>query len=209
MRRLLSVMLGVGTVALVSIAVATGDDKQTRSRPEVKAVAFGADEAANTKRLAELLAEGWEYVGPLGPGMVAFRRVPAPVAEPVVSKDLAALQGVWVTDRQMFNGERYDPPLETTIVVTGNRYFRINGTEVLEDGVLQLSVVDGARRIDLKSLNGMWAGTTRLGHYRVDTETFKYHGPYYERDFGKRPKAFSEDTRGETFLRVLKREKSK
>jgi WD40 repeat protein len=42
---------------------------------EFKAASFGgSDEIENTRKLNELAAAGWQYVGPLGNGMVAFRR---------------------------------------------------------------------------------------------------------------------------------------
>src|SRR5262249_17391509 len=41
---------------------------------EFKAVLFGADEKVATKKLTDLASEGWQYVGPLGNGLVAFRR---------------------------------------------------------------------------------------------------------------------------------------
>jgi hypothetical protein len=43
-------------------------------KTEHRAVLFGADVNDNTKTLNELAAEGWEYVGPLANGMVAFQR---------------------------------------------------------------------------------------------------------------------------------------
>jgi hypothetical protein len=41
---------------------------------EFKAVSFPKDEKGSTKTLNDLAREGWEYVGPLHSGMVAFRR---------------------------------------------------------------------------------------------------------------------------------------
>jgi hypothetical protein len=47
---------------------------------EFKAVAFGTDAAEATKSLNQLAKDGWQYVGPLSNGLVAFRR-PAPQAD--------------------------------------------------------------------------------------------------------------------------------
>jgi WD40 repeat protein len=41
---------------------------------EFKSASFGSDEKENTRKLNDLAAEGWEYVGPLAGGMVAFKR---------------------------------------------------------------------------------------------------------------------------------------
>jgi hypothetical protein len=45
---------------------------------EFKAVLFGLDEKEATRKLNELASEEWQYVGPLGNGLVAFRRRPSP-----------------------------------------------------------------------------------------------------------------------------------
>jgi hypothetical protein len=45
-------------------------------------VAFGSDEKEGTRRLNELAREGWEYVGPLANGLVAFKRAVRPPSTP-------------------------------------------------------------------------------------------------------------------------------
>ncbi len=90
MRRLVLV------VPLLSVFLLTGTDPLSRARGqsksppkpawEWKAVSFGADEKEATKKLDELAADGWEYVGPLANGLVAFKRAndasqPNPKAE--------------------------------------------------------------------------------------------------------------------------------
>jgi len=69
---LLSMFILTGTCPL---SRARGQDKPT-SRPawELKAISFGADVKQVTKKFNELAADGWEYVGPLGNGLIAFRR---------------------------------------------------------------------------------------------------------------------------------------
>ena len=65
---------------------------------EHKAVTFGADEKEATKKLTELGLDGWEYVGPLGNGLVAFKRaIPTP-EEVAVRKELAKWQGAWALE---------------------------------------------------------------------------------------------------------------
>jgi hypothetical protein len=54
---------------------------------EFRAVSFGPDEKESTKKLNELAAAGWEYVGPLANSMVAFKRRVLPVAPPPVAKE--------------------------------------------------------------------------------------------------------------------------
>jgi hypothetical protein len=78
MRRLVPV------VALLPALLLAGTGPLSRARgqgtpaPEPawqwKAVSLGVDEKEATKRLNDLAADGWEYVGPLANGMVAFKR---------------------------------------------------------------------------------------------------------------------------------------
>jgi WD40 repeat protein len=53
---------------------------------EYKAVSFSPDEGESTKKLNDLAREGWEYVGPLNSGMVAFRRPRASAIEEKVGQ---------------------------------------------------------------------------------------------------------------------------
>jgi hypothetical protein len=69
---LLSVFLLTGTCPLSG---ARGQDKPApKPAWEWKAVSLGADEKKATEKLNELAADGWEYVGPLANGLVAFKR---------------------------------------------------------------------------------------------------------------------------------------
>jgi hypothetical protein len=60
---------------------------------EYKAVALGTDEREATRKLNELAAQGWEYVGPLGNSLVAFRRARAKSAEPDLATRVTRLGG--------------------------------------------------------------------------------------------------------------------
>lgn len=44
---------------------------------EYRAVSFGRDAEESTRLLNQLAKDGWQYVGPLGPALVAFRRLAA------------------------------------------------------------------------------------------------------------------------------------
>jgi len=57
---------------------AASAEENPPSEWQFKSASFGSDEKENTKKLNDLAAEGWENVGPLVGGMVAFkRRLPA------------------------------------------------------------------------------------------------------------------------------------
>jgi hypothetical protein len=51
---------------------------------EFKAVLIGTDEKDATKKLTDLASKGWQYVGPLGNGLVAFRRTKIPKQQIIV-----------------------------------------------------------------------------------------------------------------------------
>src|SRR5262245_48928103 len=71
----LAALVGVSQVVMLQPSAARGADEPGETRYRYRAVAFGkADEREATRRLNELEAEGWEYVGPLANGLVAFRK---------------------------------------------------------------------------------------------------------------------------------------
>jgi hypothetical protein len=76
----LSVMAVIGFAVLALLSPpARSQDKPAPPALEYRAVAFGADAQEATRKLNELAAQGWEYVGPLGNSLVAFKRPRPPV----------------------------------------------------------------------------------------------------------------------------------
>ena len=65
-------------------AVRAQDKPAPRPEWQFKAVLIGTDERDATKRLNDLASEGWQYVGPLGNGLVAFRRPNGPKEQIIV-----------------------------------------------------------------------------------------------------------------------------
>jgi len=188
------------TITSVAVPVGVADDKPTPPHPEVRAVKFGGDEAADTKRLAELTADGWVYVGPLSPGTVAFRRsVPARM-----SGDVAKLQGVWVTTSTEKDGVRDTP--DSRHVFVGNRYFVIDKDRVTEDGTFTIDASGPVKKIDFKCLRGDYEGHTWKGVYELEGDTYRHFGPWGLKNWENRPEKFSVKTDANTWLRALKRE---
>src|SRR5262249_24160501 len=70
------VVLGAATlfVAFITLADARSQEKVAAPKWDFKAVAFSSDEKESIKKLNALAREGWEYVGPLGNALVAFKR---------------------------------------------------------------------------------------------------------------------------------------
>jgi hypothetical protein len=73
-----AVLVAAALLLPLSGSKARGQEKAHSPRWEFKAAAFSKDEAEGTKKLNDLAAEGWEYVGPLANGLVAFRRPHVP-----------------------------------------------------------------------------------------------------------------------------------
>ena len=94
-------------------------EKDAPSGWEYKAVSFGADEKDGTKQLNDLARDGWEYVGPLGNGMVAFKRRIRSASD----VELEKLQGTWVLVSREEGGEvvRFDDD-SITFTITGNKW---------------------------------------------------------------------------------------
>jgi uncharacterized protein (TIGR03067 family) len=181
-----------------SLAVAGEKDRPRVS--DFKVVTFGTDEAANIERLAELAADGWEYVGPLNPGTVAFRKV----ATKAAARDMAKLSGVWINVYTEQNGIRDTP--DSRHVFVGNRYFVIDGETVTEDGTFVIDVSGPVNKIDYKCVRGAYAGLTWRGVYELDGNPFRHFGPWGTNNWKNRPVAMATQTDATTFLRVMRRE---
>jgi hypothetical protein len=78
MSRLFALIIGLTMFAIGSVhqcpSVRAQEKNASPKEWELKAVLFGTDEKEATKKLNDLSSEGWQYVGPLGNGLVAFRR---------------------------------------------------------------------------------------------------------------------------------------
>src|SRR4051812_3651437 len=88
MRSHVALVIGLAVFALGAVhpcpAVRAQERPASLKEWEFKAVPIGADEKDATKKLNDLASEGWQYVGPLGNGLVAFRRHYVPREQIVV-----------------------------------------------------------------------------------------------------------------------------
>jgi uncharacterized protein (TIGR03067 family) len=201
MRRTVSILAGFGVfAALLSRSIGVADETGAPAGPEFKAVAFGPDEAANIEKLARLSADGWDYVGPLNPGSVAFRKV---VPKAVVG-DAAKLSGVWINVYTEHDGIRETP--ESRHVFVDNRYFLIDGDRVAEDGTFEVDASGPVKKIDYKCVRGDYPGLTWHAVYELNGDTFRHFGPWGTDNWQNRPATLAAKTDATTFLRVLKRE---
>lgn len=92
-------------------------------------VAFDGDAATGTKKLNALAAQGWQYVGPLGNGLVAFRRQSF-TSEELAFNELTKLQGTWSLVLHEEAGVRLrGADKDRTLVFEGNRWALKNGDD--------------------------------------------------------------------------------
>jgi uncharacterized protein (TIGR03067 family) len=196
-------------VAAVAISVlcwallppATSQEKTSASKWEYKAVSFGGDEKENTKKLNDLAGEGWEYVGPLGNGMVAFRRPLLP-RDAAAKKDVENLQGTWYTVSISSGDTTTGEDKTDTITYEGDKYVQKRGGQVWQAGTFKIvDATSNPKQIDYFTTEGEYKGT----HWR---SIYTLNGTDHQicTDDGKdnRPKEFS--GKG-GFHRVTKREK--
>jgi len=144
-----------------------------------RAARFTGDEKADTARLNELVADGWEYVGPLANGTVAYKRALRPNPELENLKAQLGLQGVWEA-----NGE--------TLTLIGDRW-SWHKTGVEPTDVNTFRVVEVTRKwiaVDLKmNALGWRSGETAKCIFKRDGDTLYYCGTYDR----PRPTAFVKD----------------
>lgn len=113
---IMSLLLIIGTGTVV-----TGEypgDPTASGTAEFKAVRFSNSEAGATRELNELAKAGWSYVGPLGNGLVAFRR------DAVLHVDAARLQGEWEFLSYEEDGvvKEYKPGQRLTLTIAGENW---------------------------------------------------------------------------------------
>jgi uncharacterized protein (TIGR03067 family) len=136
---------------------------------EYKAVAMGADEKDATKKLNELAAEGWEYVGPLGNSLVAFKRVRLTAQDAAAKKELAKWEGSWETgdgEKMTIKGDRWTSSAPGFGPISG----KLKVIEIREKLTL----------VDLLVEEGETKGRTCKMILRIEGDTLHYCGTYNE-----------------------------
>jgi hypothetical protein len=114
-KALIVVSLSMLAATLGAAVGVSGEQKSTRTE-EFKAVRFSDSEEMATRELTMLAGEGWKYVGPLGNGLIAFRRgVP-------IHSATTSLQGDWEYLSYEKGGvvTEYKPEHRLTLTVSGD-----------------------------------------------------------------------------------------
>ena len=143
---------------------------------EYKATAIAADEKEATKKLNALSAEGWELVGPLGNGLIAFRRPVLSASEIAARKELAKLEGEWESNDQ-------------TLIIKGDRWRwgetgKFTLEEFKENRIKIVGIGPKAISADLLVEEGEQKGQTCKAIFRLDGDVLRYSGSYNVRPAG-------------------------
>jgi uncharacterized protein (TIGR03067 family) len=161
-------LVALGFAGALRSLDARAQDNPSVGKPwEYKAVSFGTDEKEATKKLNDLASEGWELVGPLGNGLVAFRRPLSANLELAAKKELARWEGDYQTD----DGGSF--------TVKGDRWtMKGPGSEGYAGKIKILEVRDKLTVADLLVEEGETKGKTVKAIFRLEGETLHYCGTY-------------------------------
>jgi uncharacterized protein (TIGR03067 family) len=191
-------VVGCLVMFLPSIAAPTPKAPENDANPnwEFKAVSFSANEIEATRKLNELARGGWEYVGPLSHGLVAFKRYIRSAME--IERD--KFQGTWILASREEGGQvSIATDNSTTFTVTGDRWVWKSGETVVQEGTFKLT--------DITKKPKEWEYATVTGAvgysiYEIDATSFKYCSTGAANN---RPTAFNTTDGGGLYCCIWKR----
>lgn len=168
------VVVAILAVAGCAVFLVTGRAAPVPKEPEAasgweyRAVAFGTDEKEGTTKLNALARGGWEYVGPLGNGLVAFKKAVRSASD----LELDKFQGTWTLISREEAGQVTRAEGDTiTFHVTGDKWaWKENGV-VIQQGTLKLTDLSkNPKQFEYT------AGDGAVGYsvYQFDRDGFKY-----------------------------------
>jgi uncharacterized protein (TIGR03067 family) len=195
-----AVLLGLGLAA-----ARAADDKPPASPWEYKAVQISDNVGTATKQLNELAADGWDYVGPLGNGLVAFRRTPV---DNVARKQIDRLQGTWTTVTSESDGQinREDRRVEKWTINGGRWSVKLDG-EVTQEGTYKIvEAGDKLVKVDFVVTDGYKQGDTWSAVYQLDGDKLKMNGCYLSESKVRAKSLTTRDGDG-YYVRTMRKEK--
>jgi uncharacterized protein (TIGR03067 family) len=199
--------VAVLAVATVNRLVADQPPVGNDSRWEFKAVAFTSDPTEATRLLNDLNAAGWEYVGPLANGLVAFRRPLLAAADVAAKREIDRLQGTWTTVTTELDGQQRAEVKKEKITFAGSKWTIKSDGEVTQEGTVKILDIGGRFvQADFLVTEGYKQGDTWMSIYQIDGDKLKWCGCYVS-ESKVRPKALSTRDSDGYFLRTLKRDK--
>jgi uncharacterized protein (TIGR03067 family) len=183
------------------LPLAASQEKTAPPPWEYKAVSFGGDEKENTRKLNDLAGEGWEYVGPLGNGMVAFRRAVLSPRDAAAKKDREKLQGTWYTVSISYGDTNTAEDKTDTITYEGDQFVQKRGGLVWQAGTFKIvDATSNPKQIDYVATEGEFKGAHWRSVYTLDGDD---HQICSDDGNDNRPKEFSGKV---GFHRVTKRQ---
>jgi uncharacterized protein (TIGR03067 family) len=191
-------------VGLAHGAATPGADERPAPPWEYKAVAFSDNVGNATKQLNDLAADGWEYVGPLANGLVAFRR---PGAGSGARKEADRLQGTWTTISTESDGQlhREEKRVEKWTINGGRWSVKLDG-EVTQEGTYKIIEADKVVKIDFTVTDGYKQGDTWIALYQIDGDKLKMNGCYIS-ESRVRPKTLGTRDGDGYYVRTMRKEK--
>jgi hypothetical protein len=149
---------------------------------EFKAVSIGTDEKEATRKLNDLGSKGWELIGPLANGLVAFKRPVLSAQQIAANKELAKWEGEWQSGNQ------------SLIIREGRWRWGETGKFTLEEfpenRITIVKLGEPWVEADLLVAEGDMKGQVCRAIFRLEGDTLRYCGSY-----GDRPTGF-DDGRG-------------
>jgi uncharacterized protein (TIGR03067 family) len=200
----------LGCVAVLTLGMATDAIAQESlsQKWEYKAVSFNVETAEATKILNDLNKDGWEYVGPLANGLVAFKRAAPSAADGAIKKEIERMQGTWTTVSTEVDGQqRAEEKKSERLTFTNNKWLlKIDG-EISQEGTYKI-VEAGAKfvKVDFFVTGGFKQGDTWISIMQIEGDKMKWTGCYVTENKA-RPKMLSTREGDGYFLRTLKHDK--
>jgi uncharacterized protein (TIGR03067 family) len=174
---------------------------------EYKAISFNVDPAEATKILNDMSKAGWDYVGPLGRDMVAFRRPLVTQTEITAKKENERLQGTWTTTATESNGTISRETRPEKWIISGQKWtVKLDG-EVTQEGTYKV-VETGDRfvKVDFLVTEGYKQGDTWIAIYQIDGDKLRMNGCYLSESKQRARTLGTKDGDG-MYVRTMKKEK--
>jgi uncharacterized protein (TIGR03067 family) len=124
-----------------------------------------------------------------------------------VKKELAKFQGTWIFESIEIEGEKAPPEsLKGSKLIIKDDTFSVKAGDVTYKGTFKIDPTKKLKEIDVTFTDGPDKGTTMLGIYELDDETYR---PCFKMNGKDRPTEFTGKKDSGQGLEVLKKEKKK
>jgi uncharacterized protein (TIGR03067 family) len=122
-----------------------------------------------------------------------------------VKKDLAKFQGTWTFESIEIEGEKVPPEsLKGSKLIIKDDTFSVKEGDVTYKGTFKIDPTKKLKEIDVTFTDGPEKGTTMLGIYEIDDDTYR---PCFKMMGKERPTEFTAKKGSGQGLEVLKKEK--